>query len=74
MVEGREGGAAQRGQGQEALPGIQRAGGAPDQAARLEALEEAAEIAGIEAKIADECARSRIFPVGQVLEHPGLGQ
>ena len=74
MVERSEGGAAQRGQGQQALAGVQRAGGALDQTALLEALEQAAEIAGIEAEVADERARGRIFPMGQLVEDAGLGQ
>jgi len=74
MVEGREGGAAKGGQAQQALPGIQRAGGAPDQAALLEALQKAAEITGIEAEIAHQRARGGIFPMGQLIKDPGLGQ
>ena len=45
-----------------------------DQAAFLEPLQKAAEIAGVQAEIADERARGRILPMGELVEDAGLGQ
>src|SRR6266446_5747743 len=73
-VEDRERLAALGGEGQEALPAVVRRAPRPDEAAALEALQQPAEIAEVEAEVPAQGARGGLPALRQVVQQACLGE
>src|SRR5712691_1889565 len=66
--------AALGGEGQEALPAVVRRTSCPDEAAALEALQQPAEIAEVEAEVPAQGARRGLPAVRQLVQQACLGE
>src|SRR5271167_1273167 len=72
--EGIEGLASARGHRQEALPSIVRRDVFADQPALVKSAQDAAEVTGVEAKIAGDVARRRAVALVDLVQHARFGQ
>src|SRR5438445_10190316 len=62
------------GEGEEALPAVVRRTACPDEAAALEALQQPAEIAEVEAEVPAQGARRGLPPLRQLVQQARLGE
>ena len=56
------------------MPGVGRRGAPAEEAARLEPSQDPAQIAGVEAEVAAQIGGGRRVAVGELVEHPHLGE